>query len=99
MQPEDHEEVTRMLLSSNDSCAQLELDLTLNNWIFATSRYQTVIAIPDNSIGSAQASAGAHGAFWRTLSRDQFVARKIYSFAVVSSGPSDRLRVGLSGRE
>lgn len=50
------------------------------------SPYQKVIAVLNNSIGGAQANIGAHGAFWRGLTRNQFVAMKIYSLAVVEPG-------------
>lgn len=51
-----------------------------------TTRYQQVIAILDQAVGGSTAKIGAHGAFWRGLSRDQFVAKKVYGRQLVDIG-------------
>lgn len=48
--------------------------------------YQRVIQILDNSIGGPAANIGVHGAFWRGLTRDQFVARKIFNKDLITLG-------------
>lgn len=35
----------------------------------------------------AGANIGAHGNFWRTLTRDQFVARKVFGLALIVKKP------------
>ena len=48
--------------------------------------FQKVMEILDQSIGGQTVSIGAHGAFWRSLTRDQFVARKVIGLALVVLG-------------
>ena len=50
------------------------------------NRYARVLAILDEAIGGPDVSIGAHGAFWRGLSRDQFVARKVFGRQLVDPG-------------
>ena len=51
------------------------------------NRFQQVKEILDNSVGGPNAVvAGPHGAFWRNLSRDQFVAFKILGLPIVAVG-------------
>ena len=50
------------------------------------TRYAQVAAILDNAIGGPASAIGAHGAFWRGLSKDQFVAKKVYSLPIVTVG-------------
>jgi photosystem II stability/assembly factor-like uncharacterized protein len=50
------------------------------------NRYAGVLAILDKAIGGPDVTIGAHGAFWRGLSRDQFVARKVFGRQLVDPG-------------
>ena len=51
------------------------------------NRFQQVKEILDNSVGGPNAVVGGpHGAFWRNLSRDQFVAFKILGLPIVALG-------------
>jgi photosystem II stability/assembly factor-like uncharacterized protein len=50
------------------------------------TRYERVIAILDNAIGGPGSNIGAHGAFWRGLLREQFVAKKVYSEPIIELG-------------
>ena len=45
--------------------------------------YARVRAILDAAIGGANSTIGAHGAFWRNLSRDDFVAYSVYGLPLV----------------
>jgi hypothetical protein len=48
---------------------------------------QQVIAILDRAVGGPDASVGPpHGAFWRGLTRDQFVQKKVLGLALVALG-------------
>jgi hypothetical protein len=48
--------------------------------------YADVQQLLDAAIGGAEAQIGAHHAFWRTLTRDQFVVKKVFGKLVVSPG-------------
>jgi len=48
--------------------------------------FHDVQSLLDRSIGPGQ--IGAHRAFWRGLSRDQFVARSVYGYPLVTPGDS-----------
>ena len=41
------------------------------------NRFERVLEILDQAIGGPREQIGVHGAFWRGLSRDQVVARKV----------------------
>ena len=62
--------------------------------------YIRVIAILDQSIGGPGINISAHGAFWRGLSRDQFVAKKVFSLplVVVGKGAESNLVKALKGQ-
>jgi hypothetical protein len=40
------------------------------------NRFERVIQILDEAIGGPDVGIAAHGAFWRGLTRDQFVVKK-----------------------
>jgi hypothetical protein len=63
-------------------------------------RYIRVIAILDRSIGGPGVNIGAHGAFWRGLSRDQFVAKKVFSLplVIVGKGAESNIVKALKGQ-
>ena len=48
--------------------------------------YADVQQLLDAAIGGAEAQIGAHHAFWRTLTRDQFIVKKVFGKLVVSPG-------------
>ena len=50
------------------------------------NRYERVIQILDTAIGGPDVGIGAHGAFWRGLTRDQFVAKRVFGQDVVQVG-------------
>jgi len=50
-------------------------------------RYDRLKQILDEAIGGE--SIGAHGAFWRPLSREEFLLRKVFGRAVVTPGDPD----------
>ncbi|MGH8909476.1 MAG: WD40/YVTN/BNR-like repeat-containing protein [Egibacteraceae bacterium] len=50
------------------------------------TRFQRVIEILDAAIGGPSVSIRAHGAFWRGLTRDQFVARSVFGQALIVVG-------------
>jgi hypothetical protein len=43
----------------------------------------------DAAIGGAGVEIGAHHAFWRTLTRDQFITKKVFGKLVVSPGDAN----------
>jgi hypothetical protein len=43
-----------------------------------TTTYGTVQRILDDSVGGGGSPVGSHGGFWRTQTRDQFVAGSIF---------------------
>jgi hypothetical protein len=45
--------------------------------ISATPTYTTIQGLLDAAIGGSGVTIAAHGAFWRTMNRDQFVAASI----------------------
>src|SRR5262245_44903058 len=63
------------------------------------TRYERVVAILDQAIGGPGASIGAHGPFWRGLSRDAFVAQEVFSLplVVVGDGAGSNLVKALKG--
>jgi len=64
-----------------------------------TNRFGRVLEILDNAVGGPDAPVGAHGAFWRGLSRDQFVSKKIFGLGlvVVGSAANSNLVKALAG--
>jgi photosystem II stability/assembly factor-like uncharacterized protein len=50
------------------------------------TRYEHVIEILDNSIGGPEEEIGVHGTFWRGLTRDEFVAKRVRSLNIISLG-------------
>jgi hypothetical protein len=63
------------------------------------NRFEHVIQILDDAIGGPDASIGAHGTFWRGLTRDEFVAMKVFGrdLVVVGQGASSNLVKALKG--
>jgi hypothetical protein len=45
------------------------------------TKYEPVQQILDNAIGRSNVQIGVHGAFWRGLTRDQFIAKRIRGLA------------------
>ncbi|QIO54609.1 hypothetical protein HA461_25820 (plasmid) [Rhizobium leguminosarum bv. trifolii] len=50
------------------------------------NRFQRVIEILDISIGGSGAPVGFHGAFWRNITRNDFVAKKVFGLQLVTVG-------------
>lgn len=50
------------------------------------TRFQRVIDILDRAIGGPNVDIGVHRAFWRGLSRDEFVAKKVFGLGLVTLG-------------
>jgi hypothetical protein len=50
------------------------------------NRFERAIQILDNAIGGPDATIGAHGAFWRGVTRDQFVATSVFTLQVITVG-------------
>ena len=48
--------------------------------------FQGVIKILDEAIGGPGVGIGAHRAFWRDITRDEFVVKKVFGKAVVVLG-------------
>jgi hypothetical protein len=48
------------------------------------SRFQQVIGILDDAIGGPDSNIRAHRAFWRGLTRDEFVAKTIFGHDLVT---------------
>src|ERR687896_696338 len=63
------------------------------------TRYERAVQILDEAIGGPNVNIGVHGAFWRGLSRDQFVAKKIFNrdLVVVGNGSASNLVKALKG--
>lgn len=63
------------------------------------TRYEKVVSILDQSIGGPKANIGAHGPFWRGLTRDQFVVKKVYTLPllVVGNGAGSNLIKAVKG--
>lgn len=52
------------------------------------TRYERVQQILDGAIGGPNVQIGVHGAFWRGLTRDQFIAKQIRGLVLVTLGDS-----------
>lgn len=50
------------------------------------NRFSKVIAILDDSVGGSTSPAGPHGAFWRSISRDDFVVRSVFGLQLIEVG-------------
>jgi photosystem II stability/assembly factor-like uncharacterized protein len=63
------------------------------------TQYQRVIQILDDAIGGPTANIGVHGTFWRGLTRDQFVATRVFNvdLVVVGQGADSNLVKALKG--
>jgi hypothetical protein len=63
------------------------------------NRYAHVLEILDAAVGGPTAPVAAHGAFWRGLTRDQFVAKKVYGLPllVVGNAAASNLVKALAG--
>lgn len=53
--------------------------------ISAKPTYTTVQGLLDTAIGGPGVTIGAHGAFWRTMNRDQFVAGSIFGQQLIKA--------------
>jgi len=62
--------------------------------------FQRVIEILDEAIGGPDVGIGRHGAFWRGLTRDHFVVKKVFGRALVilGDGAKSNLVLALKGR-
>lgn len=63
------------------------------------TRYEHIIEILDNSIGGPAVEIGVHRAFWRGLTRDQFVVKRVRALdlVVVGDGANSNLVKALKG--
>lgn len=63
------------------------------------TRYQRVIQILDEAIGGPDVSIGVHGTFWRSMTRDQFVAKKVFGRELLklNTGAESNLVKALKG--
>jgi hypothetical protein len=63
------------------------------------NRFEHVIQILDEAIGGPDVTIGEHGAFWRGLTRDQFVTKNVFTLdvIVVGQGASSNLVKALKG--
>ena len=50
------------------------------------NRFQRVIEILDRAVGGPNASVGFHGAFWRNITRNDFVAKKVFGLQLITVG-------------
>ena len=50
------------------------------------TRFERVVAILDQAIGGPTINIGAHGPFWRNLTRAQFVAMKVFGRQLITKG-------------
>jgi photosystem II stability/assembly factor-like uncharacterized protein len=50
------------------------------------NRFERVVEILDAAVGGPTAPVNFHGAFWRGVSRNDFVARKVYGFDLITLG-------------
>jgi photosystem II stability/assembly factor-like uncharacterized protein len=53
---------------------------------FGMDRFQQVVNILDAAIGGPAVNIGVHRAFWRGLTRDEFVGKKVFGLDVVTVG-------------
>ncbi|MBY5560562.1 YCF48-related protein [Rhizobium leguminosarum] len=50
------------------------------------NRFQRVIEILDGAVGGPGTPVGFHGAFWRNITRDAFVARQVFGLQLITVG-------------
>ena len=50
------------------------------------NRFERVVHILDAAVGGPDAPVGFHGGFWRDVTRDAFVARKVFGLPLISIG-------------
>jgi photosystem II stability/assembly factor-like uncharacterized protein len=50
------------------------------------NRFERVIQILDASVGGPEVSVSFHGAFWRGITRDQFISKKVFGLEIISVG-------------
>ncbi len=50
------------------------------------TRFDQVVQILNAAVGGADAPVGFHGWFWRNVTRDQLVARKVFGLALITLG-------------
>ncbi|MFO0902462.1 MAG: ferritin-like domain-containing protein [Pirellulales bacterium] len=64
------------------------------------TRYEEILQILDESVGGPNAPVGFHGAFWRGLTRDDFVAQKVFGMplVIVGNGADSNLVKALKGQ-
>jgi len=55
------------------------------------TRYERVIEILNSSIGGPEEEIGVHGTFWRGLTRDQFVAKRVRGLNIIALGDGANL--------
>jgi hypothetical protein len=48
--------------------------------------FSRVIEILNSAVGGPDAEVGAHGAFWREITREEFIDKKIFDLALVQVG-------------
>ena len=62
--------------------------------------FRRIIAILDLAVGGPSAFVGAHGAFWRGVTRDQFVQKKVFGqpLVVIGNGAGSNLVQALKGK-
>ena len=61
--------------------------------------FNDVVAILNASVGGDTSPVGAHGAFWRDTTRDDFVAKSVYGLALIEAknGAGSNLVKSLKG--
>ena len=62
-------------------------------------RFERVVQILDKSIGGQDVGIAAHGTFWRGITRDEFVAKKVFNrpVVIVGDGADSNLVKALKG--
>lgn len=50
------------------------------------NRFEKAIQILDNAVGGPTVPVGFHGSFWRGLTRNEFVMKKVYGLPLVFIG-------------
>jgi hypothetical protein len=63
------------------------------------NRFERVVQSLDESIGGRDIGIAAHGTFWRRVTRDEFVAKKVFNrpVVVVGNGAASNLVKALKG--
>ena len=64
------------------------------------NRFERVVQILDEAVGGPAAPVSFHGAFWRNVTRDAFVARSIFGLPLIAvgNGTGSTLVKALKGR-